>query len=121
MDNTSLKEVDRVEVLTLIDNYVDILLGSTEVVTRPPKAKNAEIPTDTLLITYCSGAECESSTDVAALLAEEGYSQVKVLFGGWENWKRAGYPVERVGQTELEPKRDSRLQSKRGLSRREGG
>ena len=79
------------------------------------------IPADTLLITYCSGEECESSKDVAALLVEEGYSQVKVLFGGWEHWKRAGYPVETVGQKESEPERNSRLQSKRGLSQRDGG
>jgi rhodanese-related sulfurtransferase len=79
------------------------------------------IPADTLLITYCSGEECESSTDVAALLVEEGYSQVKVLFGGWEHWKRAGYPVETVGQKGPKPDRDSRLHSNRGLSLREGG
>ena len=44
-----LKEVDRVEILTLIDNYVDVLLQSTDVVTRPPLAKNLEIPTNNLL------------------------------------------------------------------------
>ena len=44
-----LKEVDRVEILTLMDNYVDVLLGSTDVVTRPPLAKGPEIPTDNLL------------------------------------------------------------------------
>jgi len=44
-----LKEVDRVEILTLMDNYVDVLLGSTDVVTRPPLAKGLEIPTDNLL------------------------------------------------------------------------
>jgi 7,8-dihydropterin-6-yl-methyl-4-(beta-D-ribofuranosyl)aminobenzene 5'-phosphate synthase len=44
-----LKEVNRVEILTLMDNYVDVLLQSTDVVTRPPLAKNLEIPTDNLL------------------------------------------------------------------------
>ena len=44
-----LKEVDRVEILTLMDNYVDVLLGSTDVVTRPPLAKGPEIPTNNLL------------------------------------------------------------------------
>jgi 7,8-dihydropterin-6-yl-methyl-4-(beta-D-ribofuranosyl)aminobenzene 5'-phosphate synthase len=44
-----LKEVNRVEILTLMDNYVDVLLGSTDVVTRPPLAKGLEIPTDNLL------------------------------------------------------------------------
>ena len=44
-----LKEVDRVEILTLMDNYVDVLLQSSDVVTRPPLAKGLEIPTDNLL------------------------------------------------------------------------
>jgi rhodanese-related sulfurtransferase len=74
------------------------------------------IPPDTLLITYCAGAGCESSWDVAELLREEGYSQVKVFFGGWGEWKDAGYPVERS-----EPKRKSLLQSNREVSRPEGG
>lgn len=79
------------------------------------------IPADTLLITYCSGEGCESSTDVAALLVEEGYSQVKVFFGGWEHWKRAGYPVEKAWQKGPEPSGDSRLHSNRDLPEREGG
>ena len=44
-----LKEVNRVEILTLMDNYVDVHLRNTDVVTRPPLAKGLEIPTDTLL------------------------------------------------------------------------
>ncbi len=42
-----LKELDRVEFLTLMDNFVDVLLEDTEIVTRPPKAAGAEISTDT--------------------------------------------------------------------------
>lgn len=44
-----LKEVDRIEVLTLMDNYVDLLLESTKLVTRPPKAKDGMISRDTLV------------------------------------------------------------------------
>ena len=44
-----LKEVNRVEILTLMDNYVDVLLRSTDAVTRPPLAKDLDLPTDTLL------------------------------------------------------------------------
>ncbi len=47
--SVTLKEVDRVEILTIIENYVDVLLENTDVVTRPPHAKGGEIPTDTLL------------------------------------------------------------------------
>ena len=44
-----LKEADRVDILTVIDNYVDVLLRNTDVVTRPPQAVDGNIPTDTLL------------------------------------------------------------------------
>lgn len=43
------RTVDRIEVTTLVDNYVDVLLESTDVVTRPPRAKDGEIPLNTLL------------------------------------------------------------------------
>jgi len=47
--SVTLKEADRIEILTIIDNYVDVLLEDTDVVTRPPHAKGGEIPTDALL------------------------------------------------------------------------
>jgi 7,8-dihydropterin-6-yl-methyl-4-(beta-D-ribofuranosyl)aminobenzene 5'-phosphate synthase len=47
--SVTLEESDRVEVLTIIDNYVDVLLRNTDVVTRPPHAKGGEIPTDALV------------------------------------------------------------------------
>ncbi len=79
------------------------------------------IPLETLLITYCAGAGCDSSWDVAELLEEEGYSRVKVFFGGWQEWKGAGYPVEKDEQTGTEPKGKSLLQSNRAVSRPDGG
>ncbi len=75
------------------------------------------IPSDTLLITYCAGAGCDSSLDVAESLKEEGYSRVKVFFGGWKKWKDAGYPVEREDR---EPKGDSQPRSSREVFRPEG-
>mgnify|MGYP001390764774 CR=1 FL=1 len=47
--NVMLREVDKIEIVTLMDNYVDLLLGSTAVITRPPGAKGDEIPTDTFV------------------------------------------------------------------------
>ena len=44
-----LKQVDRVEVLTLMDNYSDSLLGDTEVVKRPNLMEGDEVPRDALV------------------------------------------------------------------------
>jgi 7,8-dihydropterin-6-yl-methyl-4-(beta-D-ribofuranosyl)aminobenzene 5'-phosphate synthase len=44
-----LKEVDRIEVLALMDNYADVLLGNTKVVRRANHAGGGEIFSDTLV------------------------------------------------------------------------
>ncbi|MBN1102614.1 MAG: MBL fold metallo-hydrolase [Deltaproteobacteria bacterium] len=75
-----LKEVDRVEVLTLMDNYVDVLLGNTEVVRRPAHSGGGEIFSDTLvgehglslLVTVSEGSRRHT------VLLDTGYSAVGV-------------------------------------------
>lgn len=44
-----LRPVVRVEITTLIDNYIDLLLSDTEVVKRPLLGSEQDIPTDTLV------------------------------------------------------------------------
>jgi rhodanese-related sulfurtransferase len=53
-----------------------------------------ELPKDRLLVTYCDGAECNSSIDLAVRLDSLGYSAVKIFFGGWREWESNGGPVE---------------------------
>ncbi len=74
-------EVDRVEVLTLIDNYIDLLLPSSEIITRPPLAKKGKILANTLLaehglsllITVFQGEKKRT------ILFDTGYTKVGVL------------------------------------------
>jgi 7,8-dihydropterin-6-yl-methyl-4-(beta-D-ribofuranosyl)aminobenzene 5'-phosphate synthase len=77
----SLKELDRVEVLTLIDNFVDVLLEDTEIVTRPPKAAGEEIPTDTLLAEHglCLLVRVQRGAEQHTLLFDAGYNSMAVL------------------------------------------
>ena len=49
MGTIALKSVQRVEITTLMDNYIDILLEGTPSVRRPPLAKEGRIPTDSLV------------------------------------------------------------------------
>jgi rhodanese-related sulfurtransferase len=52
------------------------------------------IDSNTLIVTYCSGAECESSLFLARYLRDDlGLDSVKVFFGGWRRWEKAGLPV----------------------------
>jgi 7,8-dihydropterin-6-yl-methyl-4-(beta-D-ribofuranosyl)aminobenzene 5'-phosphate synthase len=73
-----LQEVDALEVTTLMDNYVDVLLRNSPGVKRPPLAISGDIPADTML------AEHGLSLLVAATAGENthrilfdcGYSKV---------------------------------------------
>jgi len=48
---------------------------------------------DQEIICYCHGVSCELSIHLAKKLMEQGYHRVKVFFGGWPEWKKAGYPT----------------------------
>jgi 7,8-dihydropterin-6-yl-methyl-4-(beta-D-ribofuranosyl)aminobenzene 5'-phosphate synthase len=83
MDNNPvpLLEVDRVQVLALMDNYIDLNLTNTHVVYRAPLAKSGRIPADTLvaehglslLITLYQG------DDKHTVLFDTGYSSIGVM------------------------------------------
>ncbi len=62
------------------EEYVPQLLGN--------------LPKDEEIIAYCDGTECETSLLLARELVEMGYTDVKVFFGGWREWKEAGLAVE---------------------------
>jgi rhodanese-related sulfurtransferase len=53
-----------------------------------------KLPKDEEIIAYCDGTECETSLLLARELVELGYTNVKVFFGGWQEWQDAGLSVE---------------------------
>jgi len=63
------------------------------------------VPPDTLLVTYCSGEECGSSSEVAQLLKGAGYRTLRVFSGGWEEWSEGGFPVDGENPQALGPAR----------------
>lgn len=75
-----LVSVDKIEIVTLMDNYSDILLQSSGPVTRPPLATGEEIPTDTLLaehgLSQLVRLYCREETH--SILLDTGYSPVGV-------------------------------------------
>jgi len=60
------------------------------------KKKNllAKTPKDKLLVTYCDGVECNSSMSLAEKLIGSGYKNVKIFFGGWQDWEANKLPVQ---------------------------
>jgi rhodanese-related sulfurtransferase len=45
------------------------------------------------IIAYCHGTSCDLSIHLGQKLSEQGYTNVKVFFGGWPEWKKAGFPI----------------------------
>ncbi len=46
------------------------------------------------IVTYCSGRTCEDSHNLAQLLLESGFVNVRVFIDGFPGWEAEGYPVE---------------------------
>jgi rhodanese-related sulfurtransferase len=52
------------------------------------------LPQNQEIIAYCDGTECETSLLLARELVDLGYRNIKVFFGGWQEWQNAGLSVE---------------------------
>ena len=57
-----------------------------------PPMKN--VPKDQEIVTYCACPKDESSIAAAQILQAAGFKRVRVLQGGWQEWRRANGPVE---------------------------
>lgn len=59
------------------------------------KAMLDSIPKNRLIVAYCDGAECNSSIELSVRITKEGFTDVKIFFGGWREWVAANLPTER--------------------------
>jgi rhodanese-related sulfurtransferase len=50
------------------------------------------------LVIYCAGTDCDLSILLGNLLFEQGYKQVYVFFGGWNEWLEANYPTNQSSE-----------------------
>ena len=57
-----------------------------------------DVPRDREVVTYCACPNDESSVKAAHMLQESGFKRVRVLKGGWVDWKRANGQVEPMGR-----------------------
>jgi len=64
-----------------------------------PEIKSPDLPRDRILVLYCDCGDEEDSIDMAKqLLRKWEYVYVRVLKGGWSQWQKLGYPVEKNGE-----------------------
>ena len=55
----------------------------------------SKISKDEIVITYCNGDDCDLSTLLGEEIFKKGYKKVYVFFGGWNDWLKKGYPIEK--------------------------
>jgi 7,8-dihydropterin-6-yl-methyl-4-(beta-D-ribofuranosyl)aminobenzene 5'-phosphate synthase len=92
--SVSLKTVDRIEITTLMDNYVDLLLPSTDTIIRPPLAKEGKINADTFLAEHGFSVlvTVYQGENKHTILFDTGYTKVGVL----HNMALLGVNIEEI-------------------------
>lgn len=86
--NLPLQAVDRVEITTIIDNYVDLMLQDTPLVKRPPLSTGKELPKDTL------AAEHGLSLMVKTYRGSESHS---IIFDAGYNENGVMHNIDQLG------------------------
>jgi rhodanese-related sulfurtransferase len=51
------------------------------------------LPLDAPLVIYCEGVGCELSFFLGRELKAQGYSNLKIFYGGYPEWSNAGLPI----------------------------
>jgi rhodanese-related sulfurtransferase len=64
-----------------------------------------ELPKDRTFLVYCEGGDCQSSLALAKRLHEEGFRDIRVFTGGWDEWRAAGLPEEKAEKQAAEGER----------------
>ena len=52
------------------------------------------MPPDATVIIYCVGGECDASKNTAARLQALGFTDLRVMGVGYDQWVEAGFPIE---------------------------
>ncbi len=76
-----LEPVDKVEILTLMDNYIDVLLPGGDIVQRPPLASGGQIPTTTLVAEHGLSllVTVQRDEETHTVLLDTGWTPVGVI------------------------------------------
>lgn len=48
------------------------------------------LTTNSVIVAYCDGVECDLSHDLTKRLRQLGYTNVRILKNGWTDWRDAG-------------------------------
>jgi hydroxyacylglutathione hydrolase len=69
--------------------------GSSNIPVADLEQRLGELPRDRLLVVHCQSGS--RAAIAASLLRARGIVDVRIFSGGFAEWSKAGYPVERLG------------------------
>jgi len=80
-------------------NSTSTIKGSLHVKLRKLKTRLAfvplkDLPKDHEIVTYCACPQDQSSIAAAQILQASGFTRVRVLQGGWNEWLKANGPTQ---------------------------
>ncbi|MFI5144437.1 MAG: rhodanese-like domain-containing protein [Ignavibacteria bacterium] len=58
------------------------------------KDKISKLSKNDVYVCFCSSA-CDVSIDMAYAMAHMGFTKMYIFHGGWDEWKKAGYPTSK--------------------------
>ncbi len=58
----------------------------------------AFLTTNSSIVCYCDGLQCDLSHELQKMLRDRGYSNVHILKNGWTEWTKAGYVTTKGSQ-----------------------
>ncbi len=72
------------------------ILGALNIPFEEQKKKDLiaqhSFPQGQTLVVYCDGDACQSSVELAKILHQHHFTSIRVFFGGWTEWIKAGLP-----------------------------
>jgi len=81
-ETLNLRQADSVEIITLVDNYSDVLLQGSKTVIRPPLAREGVIPKNTLLAEHGLSllVKVRANGKTHSIVLDTGYTNVAVPY-----------------------------------------
>ncbi len=52
------------------------------------------LPKDATIVIYCVGGECDASHNTARRLQQLGFTDLRIMGAGYDDWVAAGFPIE---------------------------
>jgi rhodanese-related sulfurtransferase len=100
------RKIDGGERFVLVDALAPMSFAHSHLpgaINLPPERVDESVAkripdTDAEIVVYCANPDCESSTDTANRLRELGYPNISHYAGGKDEWREAGWPLERAGK-----------------------